>query len=79
MAYYGLYRATVTNSADPLNQGRVQVTVPSVAGAAAQWAMPCWPALVRDSDSRAPGPGDQIWVAFEGGDPGMPVWLGYMR
>jgi hypothetical protein len=79
MPYPVVYRATVVNSVDPMNMGRVQVTVPSVAGAAAQWAMPCWPALVNDSHSRQPGPGDQIWVAFEAGDAASPVWLGYMR
>ena len=79
MPFPGLYRAMVVNSADPTNSGRIQVTVPSVVGAVAQWATPCWPATVKEADRRRPGPGDQVWVAFEGGDASAPVWLGTVR
>ena len=42
--YYGKYRGMVLNNIDPMQQGRLQVQVPDVAGLApASWAMPCVP------------------------------------
>lgn len=64
----GVYRGTVVDAADPLQQGRVQVVVPE-ARAEATWA----------SVSRtvgALGVDEQVWVAFEAGQVEHPVVLG---
>jgi hypothetical protein len=74
MAFYGIYRGRVMNSADPSMKGRVQVSVPSVAASASSWAAPC-----REYNSIAVPPvGTSVWVMFEGGDPALPVWMGCM-
>jgi phage gp45-like len=73
MAYYGIYRGNVVNSADPSMKGRLQVNVPAVAGAAT-WALPC-----RDYGSTTNPPiGSTVWVMFEGGNLSNPVWMGCM-
>ena len=41
--YYGKYRGTVVNNIDPMQQGRIQVTVPDVTLPPSTWAMPCFP------------------------------------
>jgi uncharacterized protein involved in type VI secretion and phage assembly len=57
-------------------QGRVKATVPSVfdkdAPEMSVWARPCFPY----GHFFVPEPGDLVWIAFEGGDPQAPVWLG---
>ena len=75
MAFDGIYRGMVMNSADPQMKNRLQVNVPSVAGSANAWAMPC-----REFNSTAmPSVGTAIWVMFEGGNPSTPVWMGCMN
>jgi hypothetical protein len=69
----GIYKATCVNAIDPLLRGRIQVTVPTVAGASAVWAQSCLPPAWS---GELPAPGDGIWVMFEGGDAQSPVWLG---
>ena len=50
--FYGKYRGKVENNVDPLQQGRVQVSVPAVLGdGRLSWAMPCVP--VRRAAGRA--------------------------
>ena len=69
--FLGKFRGTVTNNVDPQQLGRVQVSVPSVLGAPA-FALPCFlPGLFA-----LPQVGDNVWVEFEGGDPGFPIWTG---
>ena len=42
--FFGKYRGKVENNVDPLQQGRVQVSVPAVLGdGRSRWAMPCAP------------------------------------
>ena len=42
--FFGKYRGQVTNNIDPLQIGRVQVSVPAVLGdGSLSWAMPCTP------------------------------------
>lgn len=75
--FYGKYRGVVTATIDPLRMGRVQVTVPAVAGTEASWAMPCVPfGALGGGASPLPPPGAPIWVEFEGGDPDRPIWTG---
>ena len=76
--YYGLYRGTVQSNVDPLQLGRLQIVVPSVAGASDQsWANPC-SALAGSSLGAfaLPPAGANVWVMFEAGDPADPVWMG---
>ena len=70
--FFGIYRAVVVSSADPIGQRRLLVTVPAVLGAATVWALPCVPAGSR----AAPRAGTAVWVQFEAGDARFPVWVG---
>ena len=77
--FFGKYRGTVVNNIDPLQQGRVQVSVPAVLGdATLGWAMPC--VAVRRARASGffavPPVGANVWVEFEGGDPDYPIWTG---
>ena len=75
--YYGKYRGSVADNADPTNRGRLRVRVPSVLGALEVWAMPCVPyAGAGVGFYSLPEPGTNIWVEFEAGDPSFPVWVG---
>jgi hypothetical protein len=76
--YFGKYRGKVANNLDPMQQGRIQVTVPSVLGdGKLAWAMPCVPFAGPQVGFFAIPPSDaNIWVEFEGGDPDYPIWSG---
>ena len=76
--YYGKYRGMVLNNVDPLQQGRLQVQVPDVAGLVpASWAMPCVPiAGVQNGMMALPTIGSGVWVEFEQGNPDYPIWVG---
>lgn len=78
MNYFGKYRGRVANNVDPLQQGRVQVEVPSVLGSSTlSWAMPCVPYAGSGVGFFMVPPVDaRIWVEFEGGDPDYPIWVG---
>ena len=42
--FYGKYRGTVVNNVDPMQRGRVQVSVPAVLGGGrSSWAEACVP------------------------------------
>lgn len=68
----GIYRGFVVDRADPDGTGRVRVRLPAL-GDVAMWAPGCFPA---GAVGVLPEVGDQVWVAFEAGDPSFPVWLG---
>lgn len=72
---FGLYRGMVTETGDPEMRGRVKVIVPSVSPDS-HWAMPCVPYVSASSAIDVPPAGAEVWVAFERGDPAMPVWMG---
>lgn len=72
--FYGLYRGSVYNVKDPLNQRRLRLLVPQVLGeAATEWA---WPVDSSGSHQALPAVGQGVWVMFEGGDVAFPIWLG---
>ena len=76
--YYGVYRGTVVNNIDPMQLGRIQVTVPDAGGVIpSSWAVPCVPLAGKQSGTfMVPQVGAGVWIQFEGGDPDKPVWTG---
>lgn len=76
--FFGKYRGKVENNVDPLQQGRVQVSVPAVLGdGGMSWAMPCAPYAGPGVGFFAIPPNRaNIWVEFEGGNPDYPIWSG---
>ena len=76
--FYGKYRGKVENNIDPLQTGRIQVSVPTVLGdGRMSWAMPCVPYAGPGVGFFAiPPVGANVWVEFEGGDPDYPIWSG---
>ena len=76
--YFGKYRGTVVDNADPTARGRLKVSVPAVLGGTQAWAMPCVPYAGDGVGFYClPEPGTGVWVEFEGGDPSYPVWAGF--
>jgi len=76
--FFGKYRGKVENNIDPMQLGRVQVSVPAVLGEGSMsWAMPCVPYAGPGVGFFAIPPADaNVWVEFEGGDPDYPIWSG---
>lgn len=76
--YFGKYRGMVLNNVDPMQQGRLQVQVPDVAGLApTSWAMPCVPiAGLQNGMMALPIIGSGVWVEFEQGNADHPIWTG---
>lgn len=63
-------RATVITANDPQGAGRVKVQAPQATGASALWAEP----MTRGAGA-APLAGSAVWVLFESGDLGLPVYM----
>ena len=75
--FFGKYRGKVVNNIDSLMLGRLIALVPAVSDLPLSWALPCVPYAGRDVGFFAMPPiGANVWVEFEGGDPGMPIWTG---
>jgi uncharacterized protein involved in type VI secretion and phage assembly len=76
--YYGKYRGMVVNNVDPMQIGRVMVTVPDASGIfPTSWAMPCAPvAGINSGIFTVPQIGSGVWIEFEHGDPDYPIWVG---
>jgi hypothetical protein len=76
--FFGKHRGKVENNVDPLQLGRVQVSVPAVLGdGRLSWAMPCVPYAGSGVGLFAVAPvGANVWVEFEGGDPDYPIVSG---
>jgi len=75
--FFGKYRGTVSDNADPANRGRIKVKVPSVLGTVESWAMPCVPYAGQNVGFYSlPANGTGVWVEFEAGDPSYPIWTG---
>lgn len=76
--FYGKYRGTVLNNVDPMQIGRLLVTVPDVYRIIPSgWAMPCVPlAGIQTGIYVVPPVGAGVWVEFEQGDLDYPIWTG---
>jgi uncharacterized protein involved in type VI secretion and phage assembly len=79
--YLGKYRGTVMNNVDPLMRGRLLVTVPDVLGPTpSSWAEACVPLAGPTGPPMGsyfvPPIGAGVWIEFEQGDPGYPIWVG---
>jgi len=73
----GKFRGKVMNNLDPLMQGRLIALVPAVSDLPLTWATPCVPYAGRNVGFFAMPPiGANVWIEFEGGDPGKPIWTG---
>ncbi len=71
--YYGKYSGVVVDVADPDKLGRIKVTVPSLFSVDQQvWARPCF----ASGHFFVPPVDAKVWVEFEAGDPGYPLWVG---
>jgi uncharacterized protein involved in type VI secretion and phage assembly len=78
--YFGKYKASVADNADPENRGRLRLRIPSILGdtVISGWALPCAPY------GGSPGQGfffipekdAGVWVEFEAGLLDYPVWVG---
>lgn len=79
--FYGKYRGTVINNVDPEFRGRLLCMVPDVLGVVpSNWCEVCTP-LAGPTGApmgvyMVPPPGAGVWVEFEQGDPGKPIWSG---
>ncbi len=76
--FFGKYRGKIENNIDPMQLGRIQVSVPAVLGEGRMsWAMPCVPYAGNGVGFFAiPPTGANVWVEFEGGNPDYPIWSG---
>jgi hypothetical protein len=71
--YFGKYSGIVADNLDPENLGRLQVKVPTIfTPDEVVMARPALPYGVFF----VPEPGDKVWIEFEGGDTGLPLWTG---
>jgi hypothetical protein len=76
--YYGKYRGSVTDVADPENRCRIRATVPAVLGEqTCGWAMPSLP-WAGDGHGvvMLPAIGSGVWIEFEAGRLDSPIWSG---
>jgi Type VI secretion system/phage-baseplate injector OB domain len=76
--FAGKFRGRVINNIDPLQQGRLQATLPDVLGnEVSGWALPCAPyAGIQAGLFAIPPIGANVWMEFEAGDPSRPIWTG---
>lgn len=75
--YFGKYRGTVADNADPKQRGRLKVKVPAVLDTVEVWAVPCVPYAGDQVGLFAMPPvGAGVWIEFEAGDPSYPIWVG---
>jgi hypothetical protein len=73
--HWGKYRGTVVENIDPMQQGRLLVSVPGIL--ITGWAMPCLPLTdVLMGTYTRPRIGANLWIEFERGDPDKPIWVG---
>ena len=78
--YHGLHPGVVEDTTDPEERGRCRVRLHTINGEENEqpleqlpWSLPCFPAF----SFVVPQVGDMVWVAFQGGDPRYPVYVGW--
>jgi hypothetical protein len=79
--FYGKYRGTVVLNVDPELRGRITCLVPDVLGPLpSNWCEACPPLAGPTGPPMGvymvPPIGAGVWVEFEQGDPGKPIWSG---
>lgn len=77
--YWGKYQGTVVQNVDPEMRGRLMCEVPAVLGVVpSSWCEACAPLAgpVPMGVYLVPPIGAGVWVEFEQGDPGKPIWTG---
>lgn len=76
--FYGKFRGVVSDTMDPLMNGRIKASVPDVLGdRESGWAMPCVPFAGSGMGMIVlPSVGAGVWIEFENGDPDYPIWSG---
>lgn len=78
--FWGKYRGTVVTNTDPELRGRLLCLVPDVLGVApSSWCEACAPLSGLGPPMgvyMVPPIGAGVWVEFEQGDPGKPIWTG---
>jgi hypothetical protein len=76
--FYGKFRGVVTDNRDPLTLGRVRARVQDVLGENdTGWALPSLPYAGKGVGLfLIPPEGASVWIEFEHGDPGYPIWTG---
>ncbi len=79
--YYGKYRGTVVQNIDLEFRGRIQAIVPDVLGLVpSSWCEACTPLAGPTGPSMGaylvPPIGAGVWIEFEQGDPGKPIFAG---
>lgn len=77
---FGVYTGIVADVRDPDGQGRVKITLPWSEGASAAYEIWARLAMPMAGNQRGlwlvPDVGDEVVVAFQGGDPRSPVVIG---
>jgi uncharacterized protein involved in type VI secretion and phage assembly len=77
---WGVYPALVTDIKDPDGQGRVKVKLPWISADGSGYEVWARLAVPMAGNKRGtwfiPDPDDEVLVAFQGGDPGLPCVLG---
>ncbi|MEW6427114.1 MAG: RHS repeat-associated core domain-containing protein [Thermodesulfobacteriota bacterium] len=68
----GTYRATVIDTQDPMNKGRVKIRMPFFCEEREAWA----PVVTPYGQSATPPIGTEVIISFEGGDPDKPMVMG---
>jgi Type VI secretion system/phage-baseplate injector OB domain len=71
--YFGKYSGIVVDNLDPQNLGQLRVSVPAIF--AEDEVVIARPALPYGFFF-VPEVGAKLWIEFEGGDPGLPLWTG---
>jgi len=78
-AYFGKYRAFVSDNEDPEQRGRLKLTIPTVLGAeTSDWVLPCFPygGGAGFGWLAVPPRDAQVVVEFIEGDISSPIWTG---
>ena len=68
----GYYRAIVIDNTDPVSRMRLLLQIPDVLGDQQAWAVPS----NAVAGTPLPDIGQEVWVAFEGGNADYPIWMG---